>query len=113
MEGCARMNLAHGPSDGARDNGVASMGWDTTHSRWNDGGDRGEMIRRSANFFTDAEGDAGAIASAFGCSAESLTVSPPAITDDFANMFLDGAYFPQLGGGAADLRDLPALLALE
>ena len=112
MAWCARMNLAHGPSDGERDNGVASMEWDTTQRRWV-GGDRAEMIRRLANFSTDAEGDAGAIASACGCSAESLTVSPPAIAYDFANKFLDGAYFPQLGGVAADPRDRPALIAVE
>ena len=72
--------------------------------RRNGGGVRREMIRSLAKLFTDNGGDAAAIAAACGCSAESLTVSPPASAHDFANKFLDGAYFPQLDA---------ALLALE
>ena len=62
------------------------------------------MIGRLEKCFTDNGGDAAAIAAACRCSAESLTVSPPASANDFANKFLDGAYFPQLDA---------ALLALE
>ena len=67
-------------------------------------GVRGAMIGRLEKCFTDNGGDAAAIAAACRCSAESLTVSPPASANDFANKFLDGAYFPQLDA---------ALLALE
>ena len=75
--------------------------------RDNDCGVRGAMIGRLEKCFTDNGGDAAAIAAACRCSAESLTVSPPARANAFANQFLDGAYFPQLdaallafGGGA-------------
>ena len=67
-------------------------------------GVRGAMIGRLEKCFTDNGGDAAAIAAACRCSAESLTVSPPASANDFAIKFLDGAYFPQLDA---------ALLALE
>ena len=77
-------------------------------------GGLGDMLRRLEKIFTATGGDATAIAAACpGCSAESITRDPPAGAAEFAIMFLGGAYFQQLGGGAADSRDCPALLALE
>ena len=91
------MNALHGPLGGSPVLGV-----------------RGDVLRRLETIFTATGGDATAIAAACpGCSAESITRDPPAGAAEFAMMFLVGAYFPQLGGGAADSRDCPALLALE
>ena len=87
--------LVHSLTDG----GMASM----VIGGWNGGTVRGEMIRASAKCFTDNGGDAAAIARACGCSAESLTVSPPASADDFANKFLDGTYLPSGPGRFAEL----------
>jgi len=100
MEWWANMNLEHGPSEGARDGRMARM---MAINGWNGGTVRGEMIRALAKCFTDNGGDAAAIARACGCSAESLTVSPPASADDFANKFLDGTYLPSGPGRFAEL----------
>ena len=97
MEWCVDMNALHGPLGGAPVPGVLC-----------------DVLRRLETSITATGGDATAIAAACpGCSAESITRDPPAGAAQFAIMFLGGAYFPQLGGEAADSRDCPALLAFE
>ena len=59
---------------------------------WRAAAQSGELIRLLENCFTEAGGDADAIASASGCTAESITADPPANAKDFAIKYLAGAY---------------------
>ena len=58
--------------------------------------DGDEMVMSLVKLFTDNGGDAAAIAAACGCSTESLRGNPPADADDFAHMYLAGAFPPRL-----------------
>ena len=59
---------------------------------WRAAGKPGEIIRLLENCFTEAGGDADAIASAIGCTSESITADPPANAKDFAIKYLAGAF---------------------
>ena len=66
--------------------------YDQEARAWRAAAQPGYIIRLLENCFTEAEGDADAISSASGCTAESITADPPANANDFAIKHLAGAY---------------------